>query len=614
MTWYTILNGQAFRDWLVNVGTASQIRQGQRLDPFVTSMRVTKTISERLAHIDQHQNYTAGDTNQAIADLAGAGLALRQAGGVTLTELGRSVLLRWQQLGIDNDDDQDELPRCLVLAQKGHDLNLPLYMDMLKFWREIRQVYDATSLLSSPTALYLVSYLNQSRSGFNPWSLIRASNPAGVTESVIDWDDLKAGTAGLTPAVVGAIDNIQRRIQDASTRATGRVNFCRAMELVSLPAAAARTVLAEWNLSARTKDRCVAALPPGTTVSEDVSDEAGELLALLSERYNVILYGPPGTGKTYHAFAVAAAWEERNGAGSVFRVTFHPSFGYEDFVQGYRPHEDNPGTFYKQDGALLRACDAAIRLAANADGQGRALKVLIVIDEINRGDVSRIFGELITYIEPDKRNSPVFLAQSPRTPFYIPDNVYFLGTMNTADKSISLLDVALRRRFAFVEFPPDPTYFMRAGGWAQSVEGIELGALLDGLNDRLRAQGIETDRAIGHALLQISDRAERPVEALRKRFEYDIFPLIVEYCYTDRTRIRQILGDLTDENGRLKPAELLPDEAFLEAVRSLGGARIEPTASAGLDRSSPGQGAAVEEPSDGPDASGDGADDPDVGE
>ncbi len=195
--------------------------------------------------------------------------------------------------------------------------------------------------------------------------------------------------------------------------------------------------------------------------------------------------------------------------------------------------------------------------------------MLVLIDEINRGDVARIFGELITYIELDKRGRNFFIAQQPGVVHSIPSNIYFIGTMNTADKSVSLLDVALRRRFAFREFRPDPGVFERNSEWLVRCEGIEVGSLLSGLNDRLREIGISDDQAVGHALLSVPSTSDDPLRDLISRFEFDIYPLVEEYCYFDRQQIRKVLGGLVDHNGRWSPSA--DRDKRLDVLRDLAG-------------------------------------------
>ncbi|MCE2405805.1 MAG: AAA family ATPase [Dehalococcoidia bacterium] len=168
-----------------------------------------------------------------------------------------------------------------------------------------------------------------------------------------------------------------------------------------------------------------------------------EIHTLLKDKKQVIFQGPPGTGKTYVARALAkhlAGKEER-----VTLVQFHPSYAYEDFVQGFRPtlRGGQPG-FELRDGPLLRAAERA-RGEPGSDH-------FLVIDEINRGNIAKVFGEFYFLLE--YRDSEMHLQYSDE-PFSLPANLHIIGTMNTADRSIALVDLALRRRFYFVEFHPD---------------------------------------------------------------------------------------------------------------------------------------------------------------
>lgn len=243
-------------------------------------------------------------------------------------------------------------------------------------------------------------------------------------------------------------------------------------------------------------------------------DEADYLLALLQERN-------PG---------LPVESDAAGGIGQLTRVTFHPSYTYEDFVEGYKPVPTGTGQLDLRlvDGVFKRVCRAA---QADPDHP-----YLLMIDEINRGNIPKIFGELITLLEADKRGMTVVLPQSRET-FSVPPNVFLLGTMNTADRSIKLLDAALRRRFAFIELMPDAETV--SGG---KVGDLDLAQFLSGLNAKIAAtEGRE--KQIGHSFL-LTDGGV-PVsshEEFAQRFRYEILPLLQEYSYEDYAELESYLG------------------------------------------------------------------------
>jgi 5-methylcytosine-specific restriction endonuclease McrBC GTP-binding regulatory subunit McrB len=171
------------------------------------------------------------------------------------------------------------------------------------------------------------------------------------------------------------------------------------------------------------------------------------ILTGLAAKKNIILQGPPGTGKTYIAKRLAYALMEEEAKDRVEVVQFHQSYSYEDFIQGFRPKEG--GGFERRDGVFFRFCNKA--------GRDPGRDYFFLIDEINRGNLSKIFGELMMLIEADKRGESkrVQLTYSKEGEhFSIPENVHIIGTMNTADRSLAMVDYALRRRFAFFHMPP----------------------------------------------------------------------------------------------------------------------------------------------------------------
>jgi len=575
MSAFDSFTGSAFREWLREVTEGPRVPPGQRLDPFATSMRVFKKVPGWLDAVRQGERPVGvGDRDQYLTDLIAARLVEREAGEpARLTRVGQAAHSAWNELELVNDVDEEELARCIVVlsvAARNADAD---YIGMMRFWRELRAAVDVDELLSSSQSLYAVSYFNQEYAGFNPWEVMRL-RPADIVQDVLDWDAIKQRYAG-DDQVSNAVDNLSRRIVDAAARVTGRRNFCRAMELLSVDADAPGA-LDRWGIEGRERDLALAAL---SAVAADpvVERRVGRLLIA---RKNIVLYGPPGTGKTRAALQLADRWRLQHGDQSVFSITFHPSYGYEDFVQGYRPTATTIGTngeggqegslesvrFELIDGVLLKACERAEEFLDEGDGTNPR-RVLLLIDEINRGDTARIFGELITYIEGDKRGVPFRLAQTPTVERTIPSNLYVLGTMNTADKSISLLDIAMRRRFAFVGFPPDPSVFQAAPDWLSEIEGLHLSELLRGLNERLLAIGIEPDCAIGQALLRVDANTPDPFQHLRDRFEYDICPLVLEFCFLDRRRIATVLGGIVDSNGAFRVA--MSNAEFMTEMRAI---------------------------------------------
>jgi 5-methylcytosine-specific restriction enzyme B len=174
--------------------------------------------------------------------------------------------------------------------------------------------------------------------------------------------------------------------------------------------------------------------------------EFQDILSTLARHKNIILQGPPGVGKTFIARRIAWALIRRKALKNVEFVQFHQSYAYEDFVQGFRPRAD--GGFELRDGVFHRFCRAA-----EDSGEPH----VFIIDEVNRGNLSRILGELMMLIEPDKRGpaNAISLTYSPNgARFFVPENVHIIGMMNTADRSLAMVDYALRRRFAFFSLRP----------------------------------------------------------------------------------------------------------------------------------------------------------------
>ena len=326
---------------------------------------------------------------------------------------------------------------------------------------------------------------------------------------------------------------------------------------------------------------------------------SGRVQSILERKGQVILYGPPGTGKTFWArqtgldLAALGAFGQRfknlhahgrirveggEAQHGLFRMcTFHPAYGYEDFIEGYRPAEGRDGAlvFSLTDGIFKQICSDAEREPKR--------QFYLLIDEINRGDIPRIFGELLTLLERDKRGKEVHLPVSGER-FSVPGNVHIIGTMNTADRSIALLDTALRRRFGFVELMPNPALL----GDAVVANGIPLSGWLAALNDRI-LEHIGRDARnlqVGHSYLMKGGKPISDLGGFVRVLGEDIVPLLEEYCYEDYSALAKILGTgLVDDSRQRIRYELLEQGTREELVQAL----MEPSPELGTSQEMLGQ-------------------------
>lgn len=282
---------------------------------------------------------------------------------------------------------------------------------------------------------------------------------------------------------------------------------------------------------------------------------------------NTILYGPPGTGKTYNTAkyvvriiegkteeeinresydSIIDRFNKYKSNGYAVFTTFHQSYSYEEFIEGIRPvmDETKPDISYTiENGLFKELCNKAKK-----DEEGN--NYVFIIDEINRGNISKVFGELITLIESKKRigndeETTVKLPYS-KSEFGVPKNLYIIGTMNTADRSIALLDTALRRRFEFIEMMPDIDVLKSLNNGNEleiHVEGkiINVCKIINNINKRIEVL-YDRDHTIGHAYF--IELINKPTLCkLENILKKNIIPLLQEYFYDDYEKIRLILGD-----------------------------------------------------------------------
>lgn len=339
----------------------------------------------------------------------------------------------------------------------------------------------------------------------------------------------------------------------------------------------------------------------------DESEIYDRIEELLGEKKQIILYGPPGTGKTFQAQRLAIEfllsiestlendWEilynKLHNEGCLEFITFHPSYGYEEFVEGITVNTEAKSEkilYIRKWGMFKKICTKALAKAINEELDSSkeqwedqwafiyekyrnkikdkprekiineiwnvANKFVLIIDEINRGDISKIFGELVTLIENDKRlaqeNEIVVQLPYSNDEFGVPPNLHIIGTMNTADRSIALVDIALRRRFGFVEMKPDFDTLM-AEHIEKDKEELQKNNVYEYLINSVGAvkkinaniiRDLGRDKQIGHSFFfKVKDQVE-----LMTVWQYEILPLLEEYYYCNYDKILAALGMKSD--------------------------------------------------------------------
>lgn len=552
--------------------------------------RMVKKFLKLVSWEDRGANGMPAERYQLLLDALDEMLRLAREHDVTLRDRLDAQGLLWTVMNVDPSEDWSSEQSASLRQWRGDkkptvevDLNVPAGQRawlvrqsqagtaMLQPWLEDGFVSTPAQHLGSPTP---GSTLNQIQTAVNKGyqHIEYSERKLRATEyhrflSVMKVDDYVL-TAFEDTLYLGVVTGEARYVDDASSRLRRAVAWQKtSISNTDVPAPLPRLLAEQGSVVDLTEALSIITAWYGdNTDVNDVTEDAAptpqiavvpqlrkatpelarklnvsqkhlqEVIRLLQTRQQFVFYGPPGTGKTYLGKAIAKFLAGEEHTDHVKMVQFHPSYAYEDFFEGYRPAKSQDGTvgFSLEAGPLRRIADEA------ASEGNRDKPYFLIIDEMNRGNLAKIFGELYYLLE--YRSEGINLQYNPEKVFALPPNLFIIGTMNTSDRSIAMVDAAIRRRFAFVELHPQEGMiagllerFLEANG-KPSLRADLLKALNNEIEDTNR------DLMIGPSYF-MKPHAETD-EGLEEIWKYELLPLLEEQYFgrLKRAQVREKFG------------------------------------------------------------------------
>ncbi|WP_302367841.1 AAA family ATPase [Brachyspira aalborgi] len=392
----------------------------------------------------------------------------------------------------------------------------------------VDKLLDKIGIFSETSYKFLYNTFKNMKNG----TLYKKRPNIEMTKFFIEKFGEKYGKDGLKKALNSARENIIYYYDYTKDKSKGLLNICR--EIVKNN---------KIDISFKDSDLFKDTIYTKDNFLEEVyitEKEYDKLEKLIKDKKNIILQGSAGVGKSYAAKRLAYSIIGEKDNERVKMIQFHQSYSYEDFIMGYRPKNETDG-FELKEGVFYKFCKEA-EMDENKEN-----KYFLIIDEINRGNISKIFGELFMLIENDKRGEEyaLELVYKDDEKFFVPENLYIIGLMNTADRSLAMLDYALRRRFAFYDMKPafDSEQFKEYQKNLKNSKFDNLIKKVEELNEVIK-EDLGEGFCIGHSYFCNLETVE--IDKLSLIIEFELIPLLKEYWFDDKEKVNTWIKNLTD--------------------------------------------------------------------